>query len=127
MIRRPPRSTRTDTLFPDTTLFRSLPADKALPDEVYALIDRRGACRTAMCVAYVLADDREALVWQVSGIGFFAHNPKSGDWDDDDLTTRSARKPGESDADLATGPGHVRPGARRNMFVEGGAEAGQSD
>src|SRR3546814_19995112 len=25
MIRRPPRSTRTDTLFPDTTLFRSLP------------------------------------------------------------------------------------------------------
>src|SRR3546814_2062357 len=25
MIRRPPRSTRTDTLLPDTTLFRSLP------------------------------------------------------------------------------------------------------
>src|SRR3546814_4055266 len=25
MIRRPPRSTRTDTLFPDTTLFRSRP------------------------------------------------------------------------------------------------------
>src|SRR3546814_12802546 len=29
MIRRPPRSTRTDTLFPYTTLFRSL---EALPD-----------------------------------------------------------------------------------------------
>src|SRR3546814_9833678 len=27
MIRRPPRSTRTDTLFPYTTLFRSLPSD----------------------------------------------------------------------------------------------------
>src|SRR3546814_10205480 len=27
MIRRPPRSTRTDTLFPYTTLFRSLPTD----------------------------------------------------------------------------------------------------
>src|SRR3546814_10193300 len=27
MIRRPPRSTRTDTLFPYTTLFRSLRAD----------------------------------------------------------------------------------------------------
>src|SRR3546814_11842779 len=27
MIRRPPRSTRTDTLFPYTTLFRSLAAD----------------------------------------------------------------------------------------------------
>src|SRR3546814_19265929 len=27
MIRRPPRSTRPDTLFPDTTLFRSKPLD----------------------------------------------------------------------------------------------------
>src|SRR3546814_5252473 len=31
MIRRPPRSTRTDTLFPYTTLFRSHPAPDALP------------------------------------------------------------------------------------------------
>src|SRR3546814_15245379 len=30
MIRRPPRSTRTDTLFPDTTLFRSLLEDRLL-------------------------------------------------------------------------------------------------
>src|SRR3546814_4617329 len=30
MIRRPPRSTRTDTLFPYTTLFRSVPTDRAL-------------------------------------------------------------------------------------------------
>src|SRR3546814_5584538 len=29
MIRRPPRSTRTDTLFPYTTLFRSVPCLKA--------------------------------------------------------------------------------------------------
>src|SRR3546814_2710260 len=28
MLQRPPRSTRTDTLFPDTTLFRSLIADQ---------------------------------------------------------------------------------------------------
>src|SRR3546814_12727680 len=28
MIRRPPRSTRTDTLFPYTTLFRSVDADR---------------------------------------------------------------------------------------------------
>src|SRR3546814_20206739 len=32
MIRRPPRSTRTDTLFPYTTLFRSF-----LPDAVYQI------------------------------------------------------------------------------------------
>src|SRR3546814_1467484 len=31
MIRRPPRSTRTDTLFPYTTLFRSLPFRPPLP------------------------------------------------------------------------------------------------
>src|SRR3546814_7751845 len=36
MIRRPPRSTRTDTLFPYTTLFRSIDEDAFLP---------RGACR----------------------------------------------------------------------------------
>src|SRR3546814_7203199 len=30
MIRRPPRSTRTDTLFPYTTLFRSKPRHRAL-------------------------------------------------------------------------------------------------
>src|SRR3546814_5326560 len=29
MIRRPPRSTRTDTLFPYTTLFRSIDAERA--------------------------------------------------------------------------------------------------
>src|SRR3546814_5184983 len=33
MIRRPPRSTRTDTLFPDTTLFRSL--EQFFPAEEY--------------------------------------------------------------------------------------------
>src|SRR3546814_9418400 len=38
MIRRPPRSTRTDTLFPYTTLFRSLRADSRPQPS-----DRRGA------------------------------------------------------------------------------------
>src|SRR3546814_6044457 len=32
MIRRPPRSTRTDTLFPYTTLFRSFDTDDAVID-----------------------------------------------------------------------------------------------
>src|SRR3546814_15391000 len=39
MIRRPPRSTRTDTLFPYTTLFRS---DAAAPPHLYRLRYRRG-------------------------------------------------------------------------------------
>src|SRR3546814_17466734 len=33
MIRRPPRSTRTDTLFPYTTLFRSAGVAQHLPDD----------------------------------------------------------------------------------------------
>src|SRR3546814_7202431 len=46
MIRRPPRSTRTDTLFPYTTLFRSVPAECAsgaslLPDCADRRPDRR--------------------------------------------------------------------------------------
>src|SRR3546814_4784307 len=36
MIRRPPRSTRTDTLFPYTTLFRSLRLSAATPSPVLA-------------------------------------------------------------------------------------------
>src|SRR3546814_14196500 len=54
MIRRPPRSTRTDTLFPYTTLFRSKPsrADEiaigagfllVLDDQVGKFADRAGA------------------------------------------------------------------------------------
>src|SRR3546814_12856253 len=35
MIRRPPRSTRTDTLFPYTTLFRSLPTRLDLPQRLH--------------------------------------------------------------------------------------------
>src|SRR3546814_3605016 len=50
MIRRPPRSTRTDTLFPDTTLFRSLvgafrpdmrEADDALMRKARIFVDSR--------------------------------------------------------------------------------------
>src|SRR3546814_1634055 len=42
MIRRPPRSTRTDTLFPDTTLFRSHDFDAALLDALPEGVDPCG-------------------------------------------------------------------------------------
>src|SRR3546814_9898347 len=55
MIRRPPRSTRTDTLFPYTTLFRSLPANSTgrcptLPTTSRNLQDAPAdrACRSGM-------------------------------------------------------------------------------
>src|SRR3546814_19958906 len=41
MIRRPPRSTRTDTLFPDTTLFRSRSRAKRRLTVERAAIERR--------------------------------------------------------------------------------------
>src|SRR3546814_9224773 len=46
MIRRPPRSTRTDTLFPYTTLFRS-PRTAAASPAAFVLrqLDRPRACR----------------------------------------------------------------------------------
>src|SRR3546814_6770797 len=50
MIRRPPRSTRTDTLFPDTTLFRSLPGGQPAghaDQRIHALEERKIDARLA--------------------------------------------------------------------------------
>src|SRR3546814_19082841 len=43
MIRQPPRSTRTDTLFPYTTLFRSMMAEPTMPigSDLQSFFDRR--------------------------------------------------------------------------------------
>src|SRR3546814_5179052 len=49
MIRRPPRSTRTDTLFPYTTLFRSLPRVACKNRKVWR--SRSEAPRRAACLA----------------------------------------------------------------------------
>src|SRR3546814_9279072 len=56
MIRRPPRSTRTDTLFPYTTLFRSLrasclPCCCALPSRCSARFFRLPSRRRGLAVA----------------------------------------------------------------------------
>src|SRR3546814_10403496 len=68
MIRRPPRSTRTDTLFPYTTLFRSV-ADAIA--EHYAPLGPNDRCPSApVSVAVALADKIDTLV------GFFAIEEK---------------------------------------------------
>src|SRR3546814_12085531 len=51
MMRRPPRSTRTDTLFPDTTLFRSLPS---LRSSFGGEAMRKGCCAAGLFVAMLL-------------------------------------------------------------------------
>src|SRR3546814_4110832 len=69
MIRRPPRSTRTDTLFPYTTLFRSA-------NEVWSMdfvFDRTAEGRVIKCLTVVDDATHEAVVIEVeraiSGIG----------------------------------------------------------
>src|SRR3546814_2771071 len=48
MIRRPPRSTRTDTLFPYTTLFRSLFVFGACSCPLPQGLDRLGRCAASL-------------------------------------------------------------------------------
>src|SRR3546814_18077365 len=55
MIRRPPRSTRTDTLFPYTTLFRSIDFDDFLAGRA------GNDCEATTCARYPAVHD--ALVW----------------------------------------------------------------
>src|SRR3546814_1600674 len=70
MIRRPPRPTRTDTLFPYTTLFRSLarereaerPATSALTSQ---LDTRSAAFRDNAAQMQALVDDLKAKVLQI--------------------------------------------------------------
>src|SRR3546814_5019997 len=52
MIRRPPRATRTDTLFPYTTLFRSLP-ELPLPDRTGLRIGGAVTLETVLGSLYV--------------------------------------------------------------------------
>src|SRR3546814_1395012 len=60
MIRRPPRSTLTDTLFPYTTLFRS--------DRKLIVPDRRGNNRIDS-LRNIVADPRVGLLFLIPGIG----------------------------------------------------------
>src|SRR3546814_3179227 len=71
MIRRPPRSTRTDTLFPYTTLFRSddlhrahlrRPGDRPARKRRAQHVDRAGACGQSRAnVGDELVDRRKAF------------------------------------------------------------------
>src|SRR3546814_18440788 len=72
MRRRPPRSTRTDTLFPDTTLFRSLALQQ----------DRQGIASADLS----LADERGGKIvlrlWegrgQIEGLAGFVYDRRLG-------------------------------------------------
>src|SRR3546814_20416975 len=77
MIRRPPRSTRTDTLFPYTTLFRS----KVFP---MAILSARAATAPVFLSALALALAAVAQQAQAEnmiglGVGFIPQYEGSGD------------------------------------------------
>src|SRR3546814_15364250 len=64
MIRRPPRSTRTDTLFPYTTLFRSRQAEETSDGRIVCRIERCGVRRRhqyllGLCIEYVEGVQRD--------------------------------------------------------------------
>src|SRR3546814_17597786 len=71
MIRRPPRSTRTDTLFPDTTLFRSL---TVAPNKVTSRnrVPCRRCSHRAWDVFYVVQDELNDVI----KFGITSGNPK---------------------------------------------------
>src|SRR3546814_19029491 len=66
MIRRPPRSTRTDTLFPYTTLFRS---DHILFEKLQRLhLADAGDDLDARHVRYIIAGHQRAAILAVDGV-----------------------------------------------------------
>src|SRR3546814_9161449 len=107
MIRRPPRSTRTDTLCPDTTLFRSR-IDRAL--EGRAVLDRELAGQVRRTAAFPLASDVDHAARSAAGI-FVAYILLCGLW-------------------LATGwhqgPNAVLMGTVAVAFFGGGDEPGKA-
>src|SRR3546814_7715118 len=95
MVRRPPRSTRTDTLFPYTTLFRSaligLDPTTGMPRFTFGVIDLYGGVPlVAMLIGLVTMSEllrqmetrREASV---------VHLPKPAGRDDSRVTREDAR------------------------------------
>src|SRR3546814_7882637 len=83
MIRRPPRSTRTDTLFPYTTLFRSLSRNE--PPEP----GRKGSPATCMSQFYRFSEYRKSprRVFFDRGelnqlLSLYSRNVASGEWRD---------------------------------------------
>src|SRR3546814_17222277 len=84
MIRRPPRSTRTDTLFPYTTLFRSIPLAVGWAALILWLFTRhRGAALTARVAAagrlalsnYLGSSLLMCAIFYGWGLGLFGHVP----------------------------------------------------
>src|SRR3546814_11268930 len=69
MIRRPPRSTRTDTLFPYTTLFRSLKIHAQIEEEVFYPALKGKVDDDLLKEAYVEHDGAKVLINDILASG----------------------------------------------------------
>src|SRR3546814_5988165 len=67
MIRAPPSSTRTDTLFPYTTLFRSMPSPEPSDEEIQNQIDRMRNLDATVEVVDRPAEDGDTVVIDIVG------------------------------------------------------------
>src|SRR3546814_8676878 len=69
MIRRPPRSTRTDTLFPYTTLFRScVTASRANGSTSVHPLTSRGRCQASRIAKEICGSAASPRAWCVCGV-----------------------------------------------------------
>src|SRR3546814_16527455 len=116
MIRRPPRSTRTDTLFPYTTLFRSLFCWGRARNRAIA---RRSSLAVQPDAAGILPHGfSEAVAWQLAPI---AHRPRRGNtcrrgW----RYALTLEAPKANRARGAGRPPHRTPAGRQKEESEGG-------
>src|SRR3546814_9623103 len=84
MIRRPPRSTHTDTLFPYTTLFRSryevFHADVAVPTLIARCVELAALAREHGIGLTIDAEESERLEMSLDIIAGVAANPAIAGW-----------------------------------------------
>src|SRR3546814_13561298 len=123
MLRRPPRSTRTDTLFPYTTLFRSIDGELCRPVQVLegavVAVDGKGALDPTARIGRPADMDRAADV----SIGLAAGlqvAPLAGHLEEIEPALGDLRETGQ--ADPAKGrrpPGGEAPGQRTVGALDG--------
>jgi len=100
---------------------RIFPAGRTLPSEAYAVLDTMGECKTAPCLAYVLGDDRVALVSRGGNVGLLVRDAKTARWAENydafrsgDMIRGLTIDELEKVSDV-----EVRPVTRQQVFVNG--------
>jgi hypothetical protein len=94
------------------------PKGHVLPAGLYAVLDQRAPCRASGCAAYMLSDDRVALIWPGNNVSFLARDEK-GQWTEDYEAVRRVSQASGLTDNLEKATVEVRPVTRKQMFVNG--------